>query len=209
MGLSFPPLGAHACAARGPAAAGCELAAVPHSCAQQWVRSGTPHTVLNRQRPCPIRCRRHWPPLQRNAHTPARSGAESEREKREQASPKERALGCPPRATRATRRAHRLVGLGQPGPTKRLWPHRAMAKLGFSVARQIGSDTAPRARCREALTREEWPAARVSLRTEGARPRGGLPRRRRGKGGRKASARCKCRMQTRALLDFGRLGVGA
>ena len=133
MGLSFPPLGAHACAARGPAAAGCELAAVPHSCAQQWVRSGTPHTVLNRQRPCPIRCRRHWPPLQRNAHTPARSGAESEREKREQASPKERALGCPPRATRAPRRAHRLVGLGQPGPTKRLWPHRAVAKLGFFI----------------------------------------------------------------------------
>ena len=85
----------------------------------------------DRQWPCPLRCRRHWPPLQRNAHTPARSGAESEREKREQASPKERALGCPPRATRAPRRAHRLVGLGQPGPTKRLWPHRAMAKLGF------------------------------------------------------------------------------
>ena len=30
----------------------------------------------------------------------------------EQASPKERALGCPPRATRAPRRAHRLVGWG-------------------------------------------------------------------------------------------------
>ena len=51
----------------------------------------------------------------------------------EQASPKERALGCPPRATRAPRRAHRLVGLGQPGPTNRLWPHRAMAKLGFGT----------------------------------------------------------------------------
>ena len=85
----------------------------------------------DRQWPCPLRCRRHWPPLQRNAHTPVRSEAESEREKREQASPKERALGCPPRATRAPRRAHRLVGLGQPGPTKRLWPHRVMAKLGF------------------------------------------------------------------------------
>ena len=58
-----------------------------------------------------------------------------------QASPKERALGCPPRATRAPRRAHRLVGLVQPGPTKRPWPHRSGKARFFSPPTGLSAAT--------------------------------------------------------------------